>query len=65
LLAAEPDQLAGAQQAMRATKAAALADIRRFEHDGSAVDDSSAVSEWLAHTLRRYEAWLKRVSPGG
>jgi hypothetical protein len=64
LPAAEPDQLAGAQQAMRATKAAVLADIRRFEHDGSAVDDSSAVSEWLAHTLRRCEAWLKRVSPG-
>jgi hypothetical protein len=61
---AEPDQLAGAQRAMRATKAAALADIGRFESDGSAVDGSSAVTDWLAYTLKRYEAWLKRVSPG-
>jgi hypothetical protein len=62
---AEPDQLAGAQRAMRATKAAALADIRRFASDRSAVTGSSAVTSWLAYTLRRYEAWLKRVSPGG
>jgi TonB dependent receptor len=65
LPAAEPDQLAAAQHAMRVTKAAALADIRRFEDVGSAVDGSSAVTDWLASTLRRYEAWLKRVSPGG
>jgi hypothetical protein len=65
LPAADADQLAGAQQAMRATKAATLADIRRFENHRSAVESSSAVSEWLAYTLRRYEAWLKRVSPGG
>jgi hypothetical protein len=65
LPAAEPDRLAGAQHAMRATKAAVLADIRRFEIDRSALGGSSAVTEWLAYTLRRYEAWLKRVSPGG
>jgi hypothetical protein len=64
LPAAEPDQLAGAQYAMRATRAAALDDIRRFESDRSAVRGSRGVSEWLAYTLRRYEAWLKRVSPG-
>ena len=64
LPAAEPDQLAGAQYAMRDTRAAALADIRRFENDRSAGHGASAVTEWLAYTLRRYEAWLKRVSPG-
>jgi hypothetical protein len=61
---AEPDQLAGAQQAMRATKAVALADIRWFEDNRSASSGSSAVSEWLGDLLRRYEGWLKRIPPG-
>ena len=64
LPAAEPDQLAGAQRAMRATKAAVLADIGRFDIDRSAAHDSSAVADWLTYTLSRYEAWLKRVWPG-
>ena len=64
LPAAEPDQLAGAQEAMRATRVAALEDIKRFEHDRVQVESPKAVTEWLTYTLKRYEAWLKRVSPG-
>ncbi len=63
LPAAEPDRLVRAQGAMRATRMAILADIGRFEAARSGVHDSSAVAEWLTDTLRRYEAWLKRISP--
>ena len=59
---AEPDQLAEAQAAMRMTKAAILADIKRFE-DSPTSRDSSNSTKWLAATLARYELWLKRVSP--
>jgi len=64
LPAAEPDQLAGARQAMRAMKAAAVADVRQFERDTHAFPGSNAFNDWLTYTLKRYEVWLKRVAPG-
>jgi len=59
---AEPDQLDAAKQAMRRTKAVIRADIARFERDYS-TRPASAVTEWLTSLLRRYEEWLRRLSP--
>jgi hypothetical protein len=59
---AEPDQLDAAKRAMRSTKAVVRADIARFERD-QATRSGSAVTEWLTSLLRRYEAWLARLSP--
>jgi len=60
---AEPDQLDAAKLAMRSTKAVVRADIARFERDQSTQPTTSAVVEWLTSLLRRYEAWLTRLSP--
>ena len=49
--------------AMRSTKAVARADIARFERDQSAQAPASTVTEWLTSLLRRYQAWLTRLSP--
>jgi hypothetical protein len=59
---AETDQLQAAKLAMRGTKAVVRADIARFERD-QAQAPTSAVREWLTSVLRRYEAWLARLSP--
>jgi class 3 adenylate cyclase len=59
---AEPDQLEAAKLAMRSTKAVVRADIARFERDQS-TRPASVVTEWLTSLLRRYEAWLARLSP--
>jgi hypothetical protein len=59
---AEPDQLDAAKLAMRRTKAVIRADIARFERDQS-TRPASAVTEWLTSLLRRYEEWLRRLSP--
>jgi len=59
---AEPDQLDAAKLAMRRTKAVIRADIARFERDHS-TRSASAVTEWLTSLLRRYEEWLRRLSP--
>jgi hypothetical protein len=60
---AEADQLDAAKVAMRSTKAVIRADIARFERDQSTGRPTSAVTEWLTSLLRRYEAWLTRLSP--
>jgi hypothetical protein len=60
---AEADQLEAAQLAMRGTKAAARADIARFARDQRTPADATAVNKWLTSMLKRYEAWLARLSP--
>jgi len=60
---AEADQLDAAKLAMRSTKAAVRADIARFERDQSTQPPPSAAIEWLTSLLKRYEAWLARLSP--
>jgi hypothetical protein len=60
---AEPDQLANAKLAMRGTKAAATSDIERFVRDLATAHDTTAVVKWLTAMLKRYEAWLARLSP--
>jgi len=60
---AEPDQLDAAKLAMRSAKAVVRGDIARFERDQSTQPPTSAVVEWLTSLLRRYDAWLTRVSP--
>jgi hypothetical protein len=59
---AEPDQLAAAKLAMRSVKAAARADLARFA-PAQAKRRDKTVAEWLTAMLRRYEAWLTRLSP--
>jgi len=59
---AEADQLRAAALTMRDTKAAARADLARFERD-QAQSPASSSREWLTFLLRRYEAWLVRLSP--
>lgn len=60
---AEADQLDAAQLAMRSTKAVIRADIERFERSQSTQPSSTAALAWLTSMLRRYEAWLTRLSP--
>jgi hypothetical protein len=60
---AEADQLEAAQLAMRSTKTVVRADIDRFERNRSTGPSSAAAREWLTSMLRRYEAWLTRLSP--
>ena len=59
---AENEQLAGAQAAMRATKAVLVSDIARFKQSPSSRSDA-AVRQWLTTLLARYESWLRRMSP--
>ena len=59
---AEPDQLEGAKAGMHATKAVIRADFARFERDGMEASATN-VRDWLTAMLRRYEAWLTRLSP--
>lgn len=59
----EADQLDAAKLAMRSTKAVVRADIERFERGQSTQSSSTAALEWLTSMLRRYEAWLTRLSP--
>ncbi|PYR21200.1 MAG: hypothetical protein DMF94_08900 [Acidobacteria bacterium] len=59
---AEPDQVDAAKLAMQSTKASVRADIARFERDHSMSSDG-VVRDWLTSLLRRYEAWLTRLSP--
>jgi hypothetical protein len=59
----EADQLDAAKLAMRSTKAVVRADIERFERGQSTQSSSTAALEWLTPMLRRYEAWLTRLSP--
>ena len=59
---AEPDQLDAAKLAMRSTKAVVGADIARFER-GQSTRPAAAVTDWLTSLLRRYEEWLRRLSP--
>lgn len=56
-----PQQLAGAQAAMRGVKAAVLGDIIRFEN-GAHPWGLADVREWLKLTLERYEAWFSRLA---
>lgn len=58
---AEPDQLDAAKLAMLGTKASVRADIERFGR--SQPTPSTGAREWLTSMLRRYEAWLTRLSP--
>ena len=44
------------------TKATIHADIVRFEENRSSASDL-VIREWLTLLLRRYEAWLVRLSP--
>jgi hypothetical protein len=60
---AEADQLEAAQMTMRSTKAAVRADIERFERRQLTQPSSTPPLEWLTSMLKRYEAWLTRVSP--
>ena len=60
---AEVDQLEAAQLAMRSTKAVVSADIERFERRQLTQPPSTAALEWLTSMLKRYEAWLTRLSP--
>jgi hypothetical protein len=60
---AEADQLDAAKVAMRSTKAVVRADISRFDRNQSTRQSTRAVIEWLTVLLRRYEAWLTRLSP--
>jgi hypothetical protein len=60
---AEPDQLEAAASAMRTIKTAALADVARVARAPGAATDTGAVVEQLTAVLRRYEAWLTRLSP--
>ena len=59
---ADEDQLAGAQRAMRDTKAALVSDIARFKHSPASRSDT-AVRPWLTALLARYESWLTRLLP--
>jgi hypothetical protein len=59
---AEADQLGAAKLAMPGTKAVVRADIARFERD-QAQAPTTALRGWLTSLLRRYEAWLARLSP--
>jgi hypothetical protein len=64
LPAAEPDQFEAAKMAMRSTKAAVTADVARLmlqpvEPSRSGIDER----DWLTALLKRYEAWLTRLSP--
>jgi hypothetical protein len=65
-IAALPDydeaQLADARTAMRAAKAAALDDVRRFERDRS-IGHAPDVMSWLTATLDRYDRWITRLAP--
>jgi hypothetical protein len=63
LIDAEPDQLTSAKLAMQGTKAAAIADIERFARDPATANDTTTVVKWLTAMLKRYEAWLTRLSP--
>jgi hypothetical protein len=60
---AEADQLDAAKLAMQSTKAVVRADIDRFARSKSTQQSSNAAREWLKSMLRRYEAWLQRLSP--
>jgi hypothetical protein len=55
-------QLADARTAMRAAKAAALDDVRRFERDRS-IGHAPDVMSWLTATLDRYDRWITRLAP--
>jgi hypothetical protein len=63
LTEAEADQLDRAKLAMRSIKAVARDDVARFTRDQAAQLPAGAVREWLTALLRRYEAWLTRLSP--
>jgi hypothetical protein len=63
LIDAEPDQLTSAKLAMQGTKAAAIGDIERFARDPATAHDTNAVVKWLTAMLKRYDAWLTRLSP--
>jgi hypothetical protein len=57
----EPSQLEAARDSMLFTKAAVLADVRRYEEIapvGHSVDD---VQEWLRFAREKYELWLHRA----
>jgi hypothetical protein len=58
----DEDQLRGAKEAMRETKAVLVSDIARFRRSPSVRSDA-AVRQWLTGLLARYEAWLTRLSP--
>jgi hypothetical protein len=58
---AEPDQLAAARLAMSSTKITVLADLRWLAENGSTRPDDAR--ERVTSLLRRYEAWLARLSP--
>jgi hypothetical protein len=56
------DQLPDARRTMRQTKAAALADLIRFEHQQLLPPDRAAIESWLENTIERYEHWMARLA---
>jgi hypothetical protein len=59
---AEPDQLPAAKMAMEAMKATVRADIVRFVAKQGPMSNGAA-REWLTAMVKRYKAWLTRLSP--
>ncbi len=58
----DPDRLPATRMAMRATQSVLIADLTRFENDGSVPHDEGTVRRWIAYTIARYEEWLKRLA---
>jgi hypothetical protein len=56
-------QLAVAQTRMRMAKTAALADVTRFEQDGSGSHSGPAGARWLKYSIARYDRWIARLAP--
>ena len=63
LVDAEPDQLDAAKVAMLSTKNIVRADIQRFARAPLTQPSASSAREWLTAMLKRYEAWLTRLTP--
>jgi hypothetical protein len=59
----DSDRLPATQQAMRATRRLLLDDLNRFDKVQTVRPDAEAARLWIANAIRRYESWIKRLSP--